>query len=63
MSMTLSKTDTHLMVSFFPGQRGEAGTRKVKTILDFNGARNDGVAVTSAESYGMQIILYLAPDR
>jgi len=35
--------------------------QKGRTILDFNEARDDGVAVTSAESYADH--LHLAPDR
>jgi len=41
---------THLTASF-PGQPGYAGTRKVKTSLNLNGARNDwgfGVSVATA---------------
>ena len=48
------------LTAFFPGQPRSAGTRKV-TILDFNEARDDGVAVASAGPSANH--LHLAPDR
>jgi len=54
------KTDIQID-GLFSGQLGYAGTRKVNTILDFNEARDDGVAVPSAELYASH--LHLASDR
>jgi len=42
------------LTASFPGQPGYAGTRKVKTSLDFNEARDDvgfGMAVVSTGPY------------
>ena len=47
------------MVSF-SGQPGNAGNNKA-TILDFNKARDDGVAAALAGPYANH--LHLAPDR
>jgi len=45
---------------FFQENLGKPGTRKV-TILNFTGARDDGVAVASAGPYANH--LHVAPDR
>jgi len=44
------------LAAFFPGQPRQAGT-----ILDFNEARDDGVAVASAGPYANH--LHLVPDK
>jgi len=41
-----NNNNTHLMASF-PGHPGKP-YQKARTILDFNGTRDDGVAVASA---------------
>jgi len=52
------------LAASFPGQPGQADTRKVKTSLDFDERRDDGgfgMAVASAGPYANN--LHLAPDR
>ena len=44
----------------FPGQPGKPAP-EIQTILDFTGARDDGVAVASVGLYANH--LHLAPDR
>jgi len=44
-----------------PGQSGQAVSRKVKTILDYNEARDDVVAAASAGPYANH--LHLVPER
>jgi len=39
------------LTAFFPGQPGKAGTKKGKTSLDLNQARNDGVLDGSSISW------------
>jgi len=53
-------TNTRLMASF-SGTTWVSQNQKGKTILDFNEARDDGVAVASAGSYANHLLL--APDR
>ena len=48
------------LTAFFPGQRGKPAP-EWQTIMDFTGARDDGVAVVSAGPYTNH--LHLAPDR
>ena len=45
-----AKSNAHLM-AFFPGQPGQAGTRKAKTSLDLNEARDDGFLGCSGISW------------
>jgi len=52
------QTDTSLMAAF-PGQPGKAAPERL-TILDFNKARDDGVAVASAGPHANH--LHLAPE-
>jgi len=47
------------LTAFFPGQPGKPAPEK--WILDFTGARDDGVAVAPAGPYANH--LHLAPDR
>jgi len=61
----VTEGDIHLL-AFFPGQPGLSDTRKVKPFwisgfLDFNEARDDGVAVASAGPYATH--LHLTPER
>jgi len=48
------------LTAFFQDNLGKTAPEKY-TILDFTGARDDGVAVASAGPYGNH--LHLAPDR
>jgi len=53
-------TTTIRLMAFFPGQPGQAGTRKANH-SGFTGARDDVLAVASAGPYAKQ--WHLAPDR
>jgi len=48
------------LMAFFQDNLGKPAP-EMYTILDFTGARDDGVAVASAEPHANH--LYLAPDR
>jgi len=48
------------LMAFFPDNLGKPAPKR-QTILDFTGARHDGVALASAGPYANH--LHLAPDR
>jgi len=56
-----TKTDRHPFNGFFSGTTRVSRHQKVKAILDFNEARDDGVAVASAEPYANHF--HIAADR
>jgi len=57
------QTDRHPFNGlFFPDNLGKPGTREVKTNLHFNEARDDGVAVTSAEPQAKHHSIFYIPD-
>jgi len=59
--LATTRTKNICLMASFPGQPEQEGTRKVRTILDFNAARDDRVAVASTAPYANR--LQLIPDR